>query len=84
MLHYYAHLQDAKVTRLYIVEANSSDEQSLLAMAARWNHEYPGSFQRVQDLFRVDGMAGRATLPPELYPERNPEREKYPPSMLGR
>lgn len=84
MLTYYLHLQIEAPPRLYMVEAESSDEQALLTLAGQWNREYAGSFYKLEDIYRVEGMAGRLALPPELYPARNPHRERYPASMLGR
>jgi hypothetical protein len=81
MLRYYSHSLDGRVKRVYVVEADSSDEQQLLAFAAMWNRDYPNSVQRVEEIYRVEIQAGGLPVPPAFYPPKPSRASSGAPSV---
>ncbi len=83
MLRYYSHTIEGRVERVYVVEAESSDEQQLLTFAALWNRDYSNAVQRVETIYRVEAEAGGLPVPPAFYPpkrRRSASRAVYPSS----
>jgi hypothetical protein len=80
MLRYYSHTNEGRVERVYVVTAESSDEQQFLAYAALWNRDFPNSVQRVETIYRVEAEAGGLPVPPAFYPPKKKRSKSVPDS----